>query len=706
MPRFVKVLLWSGVGLLSVLVLAVAFVALFDWNYARPWVNRQASEVAGRPVTIKGDLDVDWSRHTEQGGLSRWVPWPRVTAHDIVVGSPWEGENQDMAKVSRLSIVLNPLPLLDHTIELDSLDIEEADVLLERRDDGQANWVLEKKDKDSPPSKWRVDLQKISLKRVRAQVVDAASKLDLKAELDSLQDGGSGGYGLGWKASGTYNDAEIGGEGKTGGILSLREGGDPFPLTGKVSIGGTTIELEGSVTRPQKLASLDVRLKLAGPTMSDLLPLIGVALPHTPPYSTEGRLIAMLEGEDDRWRYENFQGKVGESDLEGTLVYQIREPRPLLSGEVESKLLRFQDLGPLIGADTSDVKSADSKKQKSRQPAGKALPVTEINTDAWGVMDADVKFEGKRILRDKDLPLDNIEAHVKLNDKVLSLTPLNFGVAGGTLGNTIKLDGKSDPIKAELKTRARHLQLKKLFPGAESMNASFGELHGDAELSGAGNSIAELLGHSNGELKALVSRGTISHFLLEAAGLNVANMIMVKLFGDEQIVLDCLAADFGVRKGVMDARAFRLETDDVVVTITGQINLATERLDLDIRPENKTVRVFTLRSPLYAKGTFKDPDVGVQAGPLLARAGAAVALGVLATPFAALLPLLNVGTDDGGGCGSLVAQAKQDPKAPPPGQAAPAKPDGAEQGNDKQNGKNQSAEKSNRENWPSNQPKP
>src|SRR5690606_2911033 len=104
-----------------------------------------------------------------------------------------------------------------------------------------------------------------------------------------------------------------------------------------------------------------------------------------------------------------------------------------------------------------------------------------INTKAWGAMDADVKFKGDKILRDKDLPLDNIEAHVKLQNKVLAFTPLNFGMAGGTLSNTLKLDGQGSSIKAELQTAARHMQLKKLFPGAESMDASFGELHGDAK---------------------------------------------------------------------------------------------------------------------------------------------------------------------------------------------------------------------------------
>src|SRR5690606_31209554 len=151
--------------------------------------------------------------------------------------------------------------------------------------------------------------------------------------------------------------------------------------------------------------------------------------------------------------------------------------------------------------DTSDVKSASSKKAKAEQPADKALPAAPIGTESWDVMDADVRFKGRKILRNKDLPLDNIEAHVKLKDKVLTFTPLNFGVAGGTLSNTLKLDGGAEKIKAELKAEARHLKLKKLFPGAESMDASFGELHGDAELSAQGSSIAELLAHSNGEIK-------------------------------------------------------------------------------------------------------------------------------------------------------------------------------------------------------------
>lgn len=655
MPRYIKFLLWGCSGFLVILALTAILVSTFNWNHAKPWISRQATELANRPVAIKGDLSVKWMRPDQQHGWRGWVPWPKISAQQVVVGNP-QGSTLEgnMAEVKNLTVVINPLALLNYSVVLPYLKIDDANVILNRDEQGANNWTFADDDsKDRTPSKWQFSLQQIQLSHAKVHVVDVANKLDMSTELDTLKESNEAGYGIGFKSTGSYNDVDINGEGQAGDILSLQAGSDPFPLQGKVSVGETTISIEGSVTRPQQLAALDVQLNLAGNSMADLYPLTGIALPTTPPYSTEGRLTAMLEGDDNKWRYENFKGVVGKSDLNGTLEYQVREPRSLLTGEVESKQLRLKDLGPLIGADTSDV-SSKNKKDTIKPPPGKVLPVDPISTKTWGAMDADVKFKGLKVIRGKNLPLDNIEANVKLNDHILSLTPLNFGFAGGTLGNTITLDGRGKKMQASMTTAARHLKLKQLFPGARSMDASFGELHGDATLKGQGSSIAELLGHANGEVTALVSRGTISHFLMEAAGLNVANMILVKVFGDEQVVLNCVAADAGIRDGLMHIRFFKLETDDTTVDITGDINLRTEKLNLDVRPANKTIRIFTLRSPLYAKGTLKNPDVGVQVGPLATRAGAAIALGVVATPFAALLPLLNTGTNDANDCKPVV----------------------------------------------------
>lgn len=664
MGRMARISLWTAGGLAALAVLFVVVVAVFDWNLLRPWVSEKASEALQRPVSIEGDLDVEWQWRGD--GL----PWPHITARNLVVGNPqgFSDGKEQMARIDYLALSVNPLPLFRRHVEIPRLEIGDSRILLERNAKGGTNWVYERK-QAREGSAWTVDLQSVALRRVEVQLTDASRKLDMLTRFNSL-DTEQQGYGMDWESSGKFNDAEVAGKGRSGSLLSLREGSRPFPMQGEISFGETRIAVEGSMTVPRGIASIDVRLKLAGSSLSDLNALFGVALPTTPAYSTEGRLIGMLEGEEHTWRYEEFKGTVGESDLRGTVEYRLRKPRPYLTGTLASDQLRLRDLGPLVGADTADDKKVPDKeknsdKEERKQPPGKALPVARIGSEAWDLMDADIRFEGRRIVREKALPLDNMEAHVRLQDSVLSFEPLNFGVAGGTLSNTLTIDGKGELLRADMVSVARGLKLKQLFPGAESMNASFGQLHGDAKLKGTGDSIASLLGSADGELSLALSRGTISRFLMEAAGLNVANAIFVKLFGDEQVLLECLVADFSVKDGLMSTRTFVLETEDAIVTMEGTISLKKETLDLDVRPQNKTLRIFTLRSPLYARGTFKKPDVGVRAGPVAARAGAAVVLGVVAAPLAALVPLLNIGTDENSACSSMRGGKKtgQDEKA-------------------------------------------
>jgi uncharacterized protein involved in outer membrane biogenesis len=135
--------------------------------------------------------------------------------------------------------------------------------------------------------------------------------------------------------------------------------------------------------------------------------------------------------------------------------------------------------------------------------------------------------------------------------------------------------------------------------------------------------------------------------------------VFVKLFGDKQIQLNCLASDFVVEHGKAQIRRFVVDTREAVIDVTGGIDLAQERLDLDVRPKTKGTRIITLRSPLYAKGTFTNPDVGPYKGPLAMKAGAAAALAAVVNPAAAILPLINVTKVDPVDCAAALAQATQ-----------------------------------------------
>ena len=410
--------------------------------------------------------------------------------------------------------------------------------------------------------------------------------------------------------------------------------------------------------------------------MARLYDLTGVVLPETPAFSTEGHLTGSIGEEGkSRWTYDKFKGKVGESDINGSLSFAAQKPRNKLTANIQSHQLRFVDLGPLVGADSN----ADKKKRgvDTVQPDSKALPVEKFHTEKWKVLDADVKFSADRIIKTANLPLSKLQTHLVMNNGVLTLNPLNFNFAGGTINSHIKLDGSGgrgkdgDTIKATLDATARQIKVKQLFPQVEKIQqATAGDIYAETKLTATGDSVAEMLAKSNGEVKGLVSQGVVSKLLLEEAGLNVGNIIVTKLFGDKQVKLNCLASDLAVTNGVANTRTFVLDTEEAIVDINGWVNLNNEQINLHVKPETKELRLFTLRTPFYVKGTFKKPDLSLDKKVLAIKGGAAAALAVVAAPIAALIPLINTGPGHDSPCNALLAQARVKPQAPPPGKTA------------------------------------
>jgi uncharacterized protein involved in outer membrane biogenesis len=653
-----------SVTILSGIVLLVILFMLFDWNMLRPYINRKVSESTGRDFAIQGNLDVKFYRGLDnEKGWRRYVPRPYVSAENVHISNPaWATAGKELAVAKRIDMGFRILPLLSHKFIITDLRLDGPQLALQRRKDGTNTWTF----KDNGPSDWKTDIDRLAFNSGTLRYLDEGIGLDLNADAKTLNGqppvaNGVQPYGLAFTLGGTYNKAKITGGGKAGAVLTLTDADVTFPVEANADIGGNKIALRGTLTDPKSLAGMNLQMQLAGPSMAELYPLTGVLLPETPPYQTQGHLLGK-KGDDDRWTftYDKFTGKVGASDIAGTLAYVQRQTPPLLRGALTSELLRLSDLGPTVGANTG-AGTKEAGKVKAA-PAGKALPVDEFNTAKWGAMDADVKFTGKKIVRVNDIPLDDVVADLHMHDKVLKLTPLNFGMAGGQISSNISLDGRQKAIDAQARVAARHLKIRELFPKLQSMQASFGEINGDAALIGKGNTVASMLGTSNGELNAVVTQGSVSKFILELAGLNVANAVATKLFGDKQVHMNCLAAETAVRDGRANIQRFVLDTDDAVIEVNGYVDLGQETLNLDVRPQTKGTRILTLRTPLYAKGTFAHPDVGPYKTPIAIKAGAAALLATI-NPLAAVLPLVNVTKVPDTDCRAAITAAEKPPVA-------------------------------------------
>lgn len=657
------------------------FLVLFDWNLLKPTINARVSEALNRPFAIEGNLAVTWQREPDEPGLRAWVPWPHVSAEQLSLGNPDWAKGEHFVSLQRVEASLSPVPLLWKTVSIPRIQLTGADAALERLADGRANWTFDLGEQEQPQeqtaSPWVMDIGTIGFDKARVSVEDRVSQASVKLQVEPLgepiafteivgksasqSDEGAAApqdYAFAWQAKGRYKEQALSGAGRIGGLLALQDARLPFPVQADVRAGTTRVQVAGTLTDPKNLGALDLRLRLSGASLGNLYPLTGVTLPDTPAYSTDGRLVAQLQDADGPlFRYEKFNGRIGDSDIHGDLTFVARKPRPKLSGTLVSNQLRFADLAPLIGADSNAEKQ--QRGAPSVQPGNKVLPVEAFRTERWRDMDADVSFTGKRIVHSEQLPFTDLFTHVVLNDGKLSLEPLRFGVAGGRLDSTLRLDGSATPLRAQAQLRARNFRLRQLFPNVEVMQSSLGALNGDAALSGTGNSVATLLGSANGHLKLLINDGRVSRNLMEIAGLNVGNYLVGRLFGDNEVEINCAAANLDIKQGVMRPQLMVIDTENALIGVDGTVNFGSEQLDLTITPESKGLRIFSLRSPLYVRGTFKNPNPGVKAGPLVLRGAGMLALGALVAPAAGLVALVAPSGDQPNECEPLLQQIRQ-----------------------------------------------
>ena len=469
---------------------------------------------------------------------------------------------------------------------------------------------------------------------------------------------------LSFTAKGTWQKEPFTAQGRTGNVLYLKALQQPFPMEINATAGSSNLRAQGSIASLATLEGANASFHLQGHDLADLYKFVGVVLPSTPRYSVQGH----LSRQGETWHVAQINGKLGNSDLTGELSFDRAGKVPLLAGKLRSASLDFDDLAPVVGL-PEQPRSAAALPQVAgvrRTPVGagdasggpnrKVLPKTALDLERLQQMNADVSYEAVRISHARQLPLDRLSTHVRLQGGVLQLEPLKVGVAAGTLAGRVTIDGNRNPALAEVHLDARSLELNKLFPGVKLTQASVGRIHGDIDLKGRGNSVAQMLGSASGAVALLMGRGQISNLLLEIAGLDGGEVIKFLVTGDKEVTLRCAAAAFDVNKGLMSTRALVLDTSDTIVYGNGQVSLADEAMDLTLRPYPKDMSILSLRSPLRLAGTFANPKAGPDKGALAGRAGVALALAAV-NPLLALAATVETGPGQDANCGPALREA-------------------------------------------------
>ena len=452
------------------------------------------------------------------------------------------------------------------------------------------------------------------------------------------------------KATGKWNGLKLAVDAKGGDLLKLKDLDTTYPFAVKAVIGSSRVSADGTVTGIAKLRAADLQVALAGANLAEWYRIVGIGLPETPPYQTKGHVVIA----DGAYRYDDFSGKLGSSDIGGSVAFEKRGDRPFVSGSLRSNNLDLDDLAPMTG---KKLEPAVAPKLVDATKPQKVMPQQTFSTEKWNSIDADVTFEGKNIKNAGDIPFDNLQIHATMDHSVLTFAPLNFGFADGRMGGNFRFDGSTQPMHATVDAKFTDLSLQRLSPKVtDSSKASFGRLNGAVKLDGRGNSIAMMMASANGTAQIAMGSGGSSSLLLELVGLQGPQVVRY-LLGDKNSKIGCAIGDFTVTKGDMATQTSLIDTDINVITVVGDANFTNEKLDFRVSPLPKKKSIGVLRTPFNVGGTFANPSVLPDFTTLGARVGGAVALGLL-NPVAALIPLIETGPGQDSDCAALLAKVK------------------------------------------------
>lgn len=541
---------------------------------------------------------------------------------------------------------------------IEAIRADQLNAYLLRRADRHASWAFELDD-SGPPRPFPL-IEQLAVNQGQAKVADTVTDAQLAVTFFTEEGEHLTTPESRVKVNGQFRKLPIQGELVTQGFLPVAtqdSKSPPINSQGWLKYGAVNAQFRGAVYDLFGTQRVKGKVDVKGGSLADVGDLLDLTFPRTAAF----KVSADIEKGTDQWQVNIPSAHIGHSRLSGQFVYDFAPETPMLRGKLQGTLLMLADLAPAFGA------------TQGQAHPGKLFPDESLDFSTYGRMNADIDVHLDAVdlgnaFKQRISPL---KLRLTLLKHKLSLAELEASTAQGTLTGALSIDAHdasntdlSPPPAPEwdIQLAVRDIRLEqwlkvtpdaKKTPGKQSSaqqppaNAApayiSGKLNGKASLQGRGRSTAALLKSLDGQLALMVREGEISHLVVEAAGLDIAQAVGVLMKGDQPLPMQCAAMGWHAKQGVLTPEAAIIDTPVTTVNVLGDVNLGQEQLNLKLQASPKNFSPLTVRSPILVTGPFVDPKVSLSPGPIAARVAGGVLLALI-NPFAVILPFLDPGS--------------------------------------------------------------
>ncbi|MFZ3034265.1 MAG: AsmA family protein [Parvibaculum sp.] len=328
-----------------------------------------------------------------------------------------------------------------------------------------------------------------------------------------------------------------------------------------------------------------------------------------------------------------------------------------VTGDIDVSLSGTPSVTGTLSSDTLDLTPFASGGGSGGKKSGPVFSRDPLPLDQLAAANADLTLKvgsltyGKVVLKDFEIP-------IKLKGGVLNV-PARMAYRGVPINLDVTGNGAQKRLGLDLKTSG--LDIGKLFADLDVTNLLVAKADIAVKLSGSGGSLHAIAASTGGQTNVVIGKGSINSKAFAIVSDDLVNAIIPSGQNSNTAQLVCALSRFDFQNGVGTSKALAVETDSLVTTGGGTVNLGTEHIDLLLKPKPKKASVASLAFPIRLSGPLNAPTAGIdRTGAAL---GVATAVGGVALTggIGELLPLMSTGSSaDTGGCAGLAAAAASD----------------------------------------------
>ena len=414
--------------------------------------------------------------------------------------------------------------------------------------------------------------------------------------------------------------------------------------TGSLAVSG-----EGKITGLPAKPVYSVGFSAKGNDLSQFSDLAGVNLPKAPPYEIAG----IFRNPRGAYAIDNFALKLGGTDLSGNILASLHTKVPTI--EVALKSDHF-DLADILAA---LPKSEEAK--KAAKESDRVFPDDPLPLDGLKSANVNLKFLGKEVIL-SGAQISNLNAGIILKSGKLTLAPFQAEFAKGKMSGAMTLDASRTRPTLSIKFDAKGTDVGKLLKDMDVSDLITGRADTSITLNGSGTSVRKIMAGLNGKTEIIMREGQVATKYLDLIAADLLKVVVPG--GSDTTKINCMVNRFNIKKGIATNTALVFDTEKMTISGGGKVDLRSEGLDLNIKPQPKDASLLSMAVPIVVGGTIKSPSVRPSTVSVL-KGIAGLALG----PVGLLALTVSAGASDKNPC--LTALEK--PKAGTPSAQAPAK---------------------------------